>query len=169
MPILRTIAILLLTLGLLAAVTLLLLPLGIPQSAGIFPPSPERALWLLYLLCMAFGLSFFAIAAQNGDRNRLSKLGGSLQLALGLAAATEIFLLNAYPPLGITSTFSLWWLFAFSTIMGGVGVYIPASAEKRERKAEEERIKKAELEAEALNREEQKRLNLRIVSYNVRR
>jgi beta-lactamase regulating signal transducer with metallopeptidase domain len=169
MSILRIIAISLLTLGLLSAITLLLIPLGIPQSAGIFPPSPERALWLLYLLTFAFGLILFTLAAKNHHRNRLSKLGGSVQMALGLAAAAEIFLLRAYPPLGITSDTSLWWLFVFSTVLGGIGVYIPASAKRRERKAEEDRIKRRELEAEALNREEQKRLNLRIVSYNVRR
>lgn len=146
-PVLRFIAVLLLTLSLLATIVLLLLPLGILQPHGIFfPGRPEASLWFLFMVGLAFGLISFALGARTVHRRALSKGGGANYLILGFAAAVEIFLIKAHA-LNPTGTKSLWGLFVTLTILGGLGVYLPERAERRERKAEAEK-----LEAEAANR-----------------
>lgn len=157
----RFIAKSLFTLNLLAAIVMFLFPLGVlPRE--MFPGRPERALWLLFIFSLGFGIILFSLGAAKDSRSSLSHWGGSNYLFLGLVAALEIFLVNAHPfnALGARSTTSLWWLFVSYTVFGGIGVYLPVRAERRKCKTKE---KEEELKAK-----EVRKVDLRIVRVKVR-
>jgi hypothetical protein len=161
----RFMAVSMFMLNLLAAIVMLLIPLGVLQRRGIFPGRPERSLgslWLLFMFSLGFGIIFFIVGAAKGTRRNLSHAIGSLYLVLSLVSALEVFLLKARPfdVDGATSTTSLWWLFVTYTIMGGIGVYLPVRVVRLEYKAaREEEERKAK---------EEGRVNLRIVRVKVK-
>jgi len=168
MLIFKIIAVSFLTLSMLAGIVLLSLPLGIPQNAGMFLWSPERTLWLLFTMGLASGLVLFALGSSNRLRRSLSKAGGSVLLVLGFVSAVEIFLIKARGP-AATSTNSLWWLAVIATIMGALGVYVPESAQRKAREAEEERARRVKREAEVPRRENERRVGVRVVRFSQRR
>ena len=168
MLIFKIIAVSFLTLSVVAGIVLLSLPLGIPQQAGMFLWRPERTLWLLFILGLVSGLVLFALGSSKRLRRSLSKAGGGVLMVLGFVSAMEIFLIKAQGT-AATSTNSLWWLAVVATITGALGVYLPESAQRREREAEEVRARRAALEAKVPARENERRMGVRVVRLSQRR
>ncbi len=163
----RSVGIGLLVLSGVAALVIGLLPLGFLQRSGMFLGAPERSLWLLFVLCSAFGANLFALGVETPLLWRYLKRGGKLLLVFGLVSATEILLVKAFLP-GVTSTISLWWLFVICNVFGGSAVYAPEVAARIELKAAQERAKRMEWEA-SLSREEELRVSLGVRHFRRRR
>lgn len=159
--ILQTSAIVLFSLNLVVSIVIMLLPFR-EYLYGRFQHDPQKVLWVLFTFSLSFAIVHYRLAVteynnglnNNGENSNrensngdYSKLGGIAYLVLGLLCAVEIFILAASrkPTVGAIST-SLWWLFAITTLLGGLGVYLPHRAmrlkqlEKR-RKAHEDRLK----------------------------
>jgi len=133
------------TLSLAATIVIMLLPLEDPQRK-LFPGNAGRALGLLFTLGRVFGIVLYALGAPQLSRRILSKGGGTVDLTIGFLCAVEIFWIRAQAPGVTTSTTSLWWLCVVLTVLGTLGVYLPARAERLEdeeakRKADEAKLK----------------------------
>jgi hypothetical protein len=122
-------------LSLASSIVIMLLPLqGLLR--GAFPGNPARALWLLFTICLVFGVVLDTLGATKLTRVIFSKFAGGVDLIQGFLCAVEIFLLKAY---GVpTSSTSLWWLFIVLTVLGTACLYLPVRA-KRLKEAEEKR------------------------------
>jgi hypothetical protein len=123
MRIFRVIGACLITLGILAAVAILLFPFQVFRGAGILLRGPETSLWLFFVLCFIAGFVLFALGSKKASIKNLLEVAGSILLILGLTAATAIFLIKVNLLIA-SSTTSLWWLFVPCTILGGVAVYV---------------------------------------------
>jgi hypothetical protein len=135
---LRMIGIFLFLLSLAASIVIMLLPVRV-LLRGTFPGNPMRALWLLFIFGMTFGVGVHALGATKHRRWKFWKFAGVVKLGLGLLCAIEIFLLTADREI---STTSLWWLFGTLIVLGTNGVYLPERGKRLEaaeakRKAEE--------------------------------
>jgi hypothetical protein len=169
MPFLNLIAISFLTLGLAAAVTIAMLPLGILEKWEWFPGSQEVSLWLLFLISLIFGLVVFALKSGKFPW-RLSRTAGVMLLIVGVLLGVEILLTqtclvqacraDAERPPDVAAMISLWLLFVACTLLGVFGVY---AAKAMQRRAEEERAEELERQAEATRAQERSRERLTFV------
>lgn len=138
------------TLSLAASIVIMLRPLEV-FPRGAFPGNAARALWLLFILGLAFGIVLYTLGATKYRRRKLSGSGGTNYLILGFLCAVEIFWIRAHAPGVTTSTTSLWWLCVILTVLGGIGVYLPVRAKRLEE--EEAKRKGDEAKRKALAKE----------------
>jgi hypothetical protein len=129
---------LLFILNLAVSVVIMLLPLNLLY--GKFQRDPQRVLWILFTLSLAFAILNYTLGVAKTGSRESERIGGIVYLVLGLLCAIEIFILAAK---GTASegpvTTSLWWLFAVYTVLGAICVYLPERA--RRLKEEEEKCK----------------------------
>lgn len=136
--VLQVTAILLFNLNLAVSVVIMLLPFQ-DLLYGKFQRDPQKALWVLFTLSLSFAILHYTLAVTKSSSTKYSTRGGIAYLVLGLLCAVEIFIVAAYgQPKGGAFPTSLWWLFAVSTILGALGVYLPERT-KRLKEAEDER------------------------------
>jgi hypothetical protein len=159
----QVIAVSLLFLNLFTAIVILLIPLGIFRSRGVFLGSPGNSLWLLFIFSLIFGLILFGLGSPKHLNRALLTRGGTTFLFLGIVSALEILLIKAYSP--GTRTNSLWWLFVTVTVLGAIGVYLPVRLERL--KAKEARRKAEEAKLRALAKE--RRTSPTVFRFRVRR
>ena len=134
-PILKYTAVLFFILNLAVSVVIMLYPLNL--LFGKFQQDPHKVLWVLFTLSLAFAILNYTLGvAKTGNREH-ERIGGIAYLVVGLLCAIEIFILAAKGTASEGN--SLWWLFAISTVLGAIGVYLPERA--RQRKEEEEKDK----------------------------
>jgi hypothetical protein len=134
------------TLSLAATIVMMLLPFWKDPKRDLFPGNAGRALGLLFILGRVFGIVLYTLGAPKLSRRILSKAGGTIDLTIGFLCAVEIFWIRAQAPGVTTSTTSLWWLCVVLTVLGTLGVYLPAREERLEdeaakRKADEAKLK----------------------------
>ena len=146
--ILQVTAILLFSLNLAVSVVIMLLPLK-EYLDGKFQRNPQKVLWVLFTLSLSFAILHYMLAVTENSSRKYSTLGGIAYLVVGLLCAAEIFIFivapNMQPNAGAFPT-GLWWLFAVTTLLGALGVYLPERAKRlkeaeKKNKADEDRLK----------------------------
>lgn len=116
----------LLMLSVVSASVIILVPLGLPQRAGLFTKGPSGSHWLFFGMTITFGTVLLRLASEKWQQRSHLKGWGSLLLFLGFASALALFLIQAVPIGDPAKTASVWWLFAFCSTLGMIEVYMAA-------------------------------------------
>jgi hypothetical protein len=82
---------------------------------------PGWTAWLAYPGLTLLGYGLFVIPANDGPIQLLTRAAGALSLLLGMAAIAVLVLRSLGFMAFEAGTFTLWWVFACSLVLGPLG------------------------------------------------
>jgi hypothetical protein len=82
---------------------------------------PGWTAWLAYPGLTLLGYGLFVIPANDGPIQLLTRAAGALSLLLGMAAIAVLVLRSLGMMAFEAGTFTLWWVFACSLVLGPLG------------------------------------------------
>jgi hypothetical protein len=82
---------------------------------------PAWTAWLAYPGLTLLGYGLFVIPANDGPIQLLTRAAGALSLLLGMAAIAVLVLRSLGFMAFEAGTFTLWWVFACSLVLGPLG------------------------------------------------
>ncbi len=107
---------LLLVLGIGSGLLLALAPLDLASIRGGMTP------WVLFPALTVAGYLLLALPAKKEALPLISRIAGTLVLALGLFAAVGLVLISASVVTAAATPLSLWYVFAFGLVFGVAGL-----------------------------------------------